>query len=106
MWLQEKGGRACLCQGCVNLNIEENDNENDLCSTTEGEDTTDESDLSNEEEYIEEEIITEDLPVFDTCYEVRPDIHDLVKSWYTFVLLYVNRLYYSHVSLIPITIFL
>ena len=65
-------GPACLCQGCVNLNIEENgeNNENDLCSTTEGEDTTDESDLSNEEEYIEEEIITEDLPVFDTCYDI------------------------------------
>ena len=60
-----------MCQGCVNLNlIEENgeNNENDLCSTTEGEDTTDESSLSIEE-YIEE-IITEDLPVFDTSYDI------------------------------------
>ena len=60
------GQHACLCQGCVENG---ENNENDLCSTTEGEDTTDESSLSIEE-YTEEEIITEDQPVFDTCYDI------------------------------------
>ena len=70
-------GPACLCQECVNLqadiNIERNSDNNDLCSTTEDEDTTDksdESDLSSEGQCIEEEIITEDLPVFDTYYDI------------------------------------
>ena len=67
-------GPACLCQECVNLQqIDENGD--DICSNTD-EETTDESDLSAEEQCIEDEIITdneiitEDLPLLDTCYDI------------------------------------
>ena len=63
-----------MCQECVNLqHIDENGD--DICSNTD-EETTDESDLSAEEQCIEDEIITdneiitEDLPLLDTCYDI------------------------------------
>lgn len=61
-------GPACLCQECANLQTNTNSDDNDLCSSTEYKETTDGSSLSDEEQYIEEEIITEDP--LDTCYEI------------------------------------
>ena len=69
-------GPACLCQECINLEAHINENgDDDMCSNTD-EETTDGSDLSAEEECVEEEIvsdseiITEDLPLFNTCYDI------------------------------------
>ena len=61
-------GPACLCQECANLQTNTNSDNNDLRSSTEYKETTDGSSLSDEEQYIEEEIITEDP--LDTCYEI------------------------------------